>query len=201
MGTWWGLHFREALLWPCLPLVETQALSRAGGTSCQLSLGTSSHGTEVRDEDHQVPAAGDQPLCDGEQASLGAPLQNWGRGELSPCPSPLREGRVFPTFCFAQAAGKQSRLPELSLRPGRLSPAASIAPPPADRLLVSQGCHPAAALSQPGGRLEGESKGCCRQNGWFSAKRYLLLSEQKREDGPAAVALVAGRVVGCRWDQ
>lgn len=67
---------REALLWPCLPLVETQALSRAGGTNRQLSLGTSSHGTEVRDKDHQVPAAGDQPLCHGEQAGLGGSLQN-----------------------------------------------------------------------------------------------------------------------------
>lgn len=57
----------------------------------------------------------------------------------------------------------------------RLSLATSITPP-ADRLLVSQGCHAAAALSRAGGHLEGESKGHCWQNGWFSAKRYLLLS-------------------------
>lgn len=88
----------EAPLWPCLPLVETQALSRARETNCQLSLGTSCHGTEVWDEEHQVPAAGDQPLCHGKQAGLGGSLQN--RGELLPFPSPLWEEMVFPRSVF-----------------------------------------------------------------------------------------------------
>lgn len=59
---------QEAPLWPCLPSV---ALSRAGGTNSQLSLGTSSHGAKVRDEDRQVPADGHQPLHHGKQATSG----------------------------------------------------------------------------------------------------------------------------------
>jgi len=151
--------------------VETQALSRAGGTNCRLSLGTSSDGTEVWDEDHQVPAAGDQPLCDGEQAGLGGSLQN--RGEPLPFPSPLGEGRLFPhsIFCGWRASKANCLSYRCTLGGYRRLPAS---PPSADRLLVSQGCHTAAALSQLSGRLERKSR--CWQNGWFSATRCLLLS-------------------------
>lgn len=84
-------------------------------------------------------------------------------------PTPARKGPVFPTFCFLRVEGKQSQLPELSLHPGWLSPAASIAPHPLIGFWFLRAAT--AALSQPGSCLEAERKGCCWQNGWFSEKK------------------------------
>lgn len=75
-------------------------------------------------------------------------------------------------------------------------------PPSTDRLLVSQGCHCSSFTTRQLSRSRKERLLLAEWVVFRKKKCYLLVSwEQKREDGAAAVTLVAGRVVNCRWDQ
>lgn len=100
--------------------------------------------------------------------------------------------------------GEQSQLPELSLHPGWLSPAASIAPPPLIDFWFLRAVTPLQLFHNPAAVSKQKGKVATGRMSGFQKKKMLLASvslEQKREDGAAAVTLVAGRVVNCRWNQ
>lgn len=82
----------------------------------------------------------------------------------------------FSHVLFLAGGGQAQPTARVIIAPGAVIAGHQHRPPSSHGPLVSQGCHTTAALSQLSSCLQGERKGRCWQNGWFSAKRYLLLS-------------------------
>lgn len=100
--------------------------------------------------------------------------QVWGdlcRTEVNRCLCHSRSERGwFSHVLFLAGGGQAQPTARVIIAPWAVIAGHQHRPPSSDRLLVSQGCHTTAALSQLSSCLQGERKGRCWQNGWFSAK-------------------------------